>query len=107
MHIPASGRRTGPARNLEMLQISAPSLPTPASFCIEAGMKNKKMIDRSELIEMLADLSGAHERQLSIQQVGDAGDFIFRLEGSVTDSQRKHIEPICEQLRAVHKVPPK
>ena len=71
------------------------------------GMKNKKMIDRSKLIEMLADLSGANERQLSIQQVGDAGDFTFRLEGPVTDGQRKHIELICEQLRAVYRIPPK
>lgn len=70
-------------------------------------MNNKKMIDRSKLIEMLADLSGANERQLSIQQVGNEGDFTCALEGLITDGQRKHVELICEQLRAVYRVPPK
>lgn len=70
-------------------------------------MNNKTTIDRSKLIEMLAALSGANERQLSIHPVGDEGDFTCGLEGSVTDGQRKHIALICEQLRAVYRMPPK
>lgn len=65
-------------------------------------MNNKKMIDRSKLIEMLADLSGANERQLSIRPIGNEGDFACELEGLITDGQRKHVELICEQLRAYY-----
>ena len=70
-------------------------------------MNNKKTIDRSKLIEMLADLSGANERQLSIHPVGDMGDFTCNLNGAVTNGQRKHIELICEQLRSVYRIQPK
>lgn len=70
-------------------------------------MNDKKTIHRSKLIEMLADLSGANERQLSIQAIGNDGDFSCNLEGAVTVGQRKHIEMICEQLRAVYRIQPK